>query len=143
MSYKSWFDTHAQKHKKIIDKLLQNNLSKDEIIEYFKFENMVEMESDFCPLYAEKKKCHNVEYLNCYFCACPNFRFNDKGIEEIDGKTKYSFCSIDSSQGQLSVYDKTIHQNCSRCVVPHTEKYVKDKFDLDWKNAMSECNLDA
>lgn len=142
MGYRSWFDEHAKKHKKIVDKLLQNNLSKDEIIKYFEFENMVENEKDFCPLYAENKKCHDIKYLNCYFCACPNFRFSDEGIEKVDDKTKYSFCSIDSSQGQQSVYDTAIHQNCSRCSVPHLEKYVNEKFDLDWKNAMKECDID-
>jgi hypothetical protein len=141
MGYRSWFEEHAKKHKKIVDKLLSNNFSKTEIIEYFDFENMVKMEKDFCPLYAENKKCHDIEKLNCYLCACPNFRFKDEGIEKVDGKTKYSYCSIDSKKGALSTYGDAIHQNCSGCDVPHIKKYIEDHFDLDWNSVMCECDL--
>ncbi|QFR48298.1 hypothetical protein FJR48_00585 [Sulfurimonas lithotrophica] len=141
MSYASWFEEHAQKHKKIVDKLLSKGFSKEQIIEYFEFENMVEMEKDFCPLYAENKKCHDIEELNCYLCACPNFRFDDKGIEKIENKTKYSYCSIDSKKGELSTYGDAMHQNCSGCDVPHIKKYIEDKFDVDWKKIMKDCNL--
>ncbi|WP_373071727.1 hypothetical protein [Sulfurimonas sp.] len=142
MPYKSWFDEHTSKHKKIVDKLLQKNFTTEEIIEYFDFENMVEMEKDFCPLYEKNKKCHDMKKLNCYLCACPNFRFNDNGIEKIDDKTKYSYCSINSKKGELGTYGDAIHQNCSGCDVPHVKKYVEDKFDIDWKKIMKECDLD-
>ncbi len=142
MGYRSWLEEHANKHKKIVDKLLSNNFSKTEIIEYFDFENMVKMEKDFCPLYAENKKCHDIEKLNCYLCACPNFRFSDQGVEKIDGKTKYSYCEIESKKGSLSTYGDAIHQNCSGCDVPHVKKYVEEHFDLEWKKIMNGCDLD-
>ena len=44
MSYKNWFDNHAKKHQNIINKL--SGTSIDEIIEYFRFENMVLHEKD-------------------------------------------------------------------------------------------------
>ena len=141
MSYKSWLDAHAQKHKLIVDKL--EGYLDAQIIEYFDFENMLKNEKDFCHLYAQNKKCHDIEKLNCYLCACPNFRFSDDGAEKADDKTKYSYCSIDSPKGKLTTYADAIHQDCSRCVVPHTKKYVTDKFDLNWRNAMSECDLDV
>ena len=47
MSYGSWFQEHGEKHKKIIEKLA--HLSDDELIEYFRFDNMVKKEPDFCP----------------------------------------------------------------------------------------------
>ena len=47
MSYASWFERHAKKHKKIVDKLLAKNFSQDEIIEYFDFDNMVKNEQNF------------------------------------------------------------------------------------------------
>ena len=127
MSYESWFENHAQKHKLIVNKL--SHLSKDEIIEYFRFENMVLNEPDFCPLYKDNKKCHDLKELNCYFCGCPNFRLE---------KTK-SFCDIDSKDGG-SIVSKNgfIHQDCSKCTVPHHEQYVKKHFDLDWKKVMSK-----
>jgi len=49
LSYSSWVKSHGEKHKKIMEKL--KDLSDDEVIEYFRFENMVEKEPDFCPLY--------------------------------------------------------------------------------------------
>ena len=91
MSYTSWFDEHATKHKKIVDKLLKSNYTKEQMIEYFDFDNMVEKETSFCPLYADNKKCHDMESLNCYLCACPNFRFDDKGIKKVGENTQYSF----------------------------------------------------
>ena len=139
MSYIAWFEAHAKKHRKIVDKLLACSMDKEAIIKYFEFENMVEKEGDFCPLYAEGKKCHDTEYLNCYLCACPNFRFSDEGIETNGGKTKYSFCAIDSKEGALATYGDAIHQDCSRCTVPHAKRYVEEHFDLDWKRMMQAC----
>jgi len=64
-------------------------LSDNEVIAYFRFENMVQKEPDFCPLYKETKKCHDMEVLNCYLCACPNFRFDDEGISKKEARTIY------------------------------------------------------
>ena len=125
MSYQSWHQEHAQKHKKLLEKL--KDLSDDEIIEYFSFENMVIKEPDFCPLYKENRKCHDMENLNCYFCACPNFR-----VEE-----KQSTCSIKSKDGgSIKSADGFIHQDCSKCTVPHKVEYVKKHFDRDWLKVM-------
>lgn len=136
MTYKEWFDAHAAKHAAIMEKLTR--LSDDEVIEYFRFENMVIHESDFCPLYAENKKCHDVAELNCYLCACPHFRFNDEGIDKVEGKTRYSLCSIDSKDGARYENDNAIHQNCAGCTVPHDEKFVAKVFDHDWWNIMKK-----
>lgn len=141
MGYKSWFDTHADKHKKIVEKLTASGKTKEQIVEYFEFENMVQNEPDFCPLYAENRKCHDMEKLNCYLCACPNFRFSDDGIEKVKDKTKYSFCAIDSKDGKQGVYGDKIHQNCSGCLVPHAKSYVLQHFDLNWKKIMQKCEL--
>ncbi|MEA1982421.1 MAG: hypothetical protein U9N39_02660, partial [Campylobacterota bacterium] len=103
MSYISWFDEHAAKHKKIVDRLLAKGFNKEQIIDYFDFESMVENEKEFCPLYAQHKKCHDMEKLNCYLCACPNFRFKDEGVEKVEEKTKYSFCDIESKDGKVGV----------------------------------------
>ena len=140
MSYSSWFAEHAQKHKNIVEKLLKLEYSKEQIIDYFDFENMVQKERDFCPLYADNKKCHDMKKLNCYLCACPNFRFKDEGFEKVDEKTKYSFCDIDSKDGRVGVYGEAIHQDCSGCGVPHHRAYVSKHFDLDWKKIMNKCS---
>jgi hypothetical protein len=136
MSYSSWFQSHGEKHKKIIEKL--THLSDDELIEYFRFDNMVKNEFDFCPLYAKNKKCHDNEELNCYFCACPNFRFNDKGFEQVEKRTLFSTCNIESKDGSQYISDDAIHQNCAGCFVPHSEAYIKKHFTRNWFEAMSE-----
>lgn len=127
MGYKEWFESHAQKHKALVEKL--SHLSDDELIEYFDFDNMVQNEPDFCILYKENKKCHDIDELNCYFCACPNFRLaNEK-----------SFCAIDSKDGgSIESPDGFVHQDCSKCSVPHKTKYIKSKFDRDWLNVMKD-----
>lgn len=142
MSYSSWLAEHAAKHKKIVEKLLQKEFTKEQIIDYFDFENMVKEEPDFCPLYAEHKKCHDMEQLNCYLCACPYFRFNDEGFEKVEEKTKYSFCDIDSKDGRAGVYGDAIHQDCSGCHVPHHRAYVRKHFDFDWKKIMNKCSCE-
>ena len=101
MTYKEWFDDFADKHQSIVQKLVSQGLEKKQIIEYFDFDNMVKKEKDFCLLYAKRKKCHEIESLNCYLCACPNFRFDDAGVKKIATKTQYSFCSINSKDGSL------------------------------------------
>jgi len=127
MSYQSWHTQHAKKHQKIVDKL--NGLSTDQIIDYFKFENMVQHEPDFCTLYKESRKCHDIEDLNCYFCACPNFRV---------GEMKSS-CSIESADGGTIVgKNGYIHQDCSKCSVPHSSSYIKKYFNLDWSDVMKD-----
>lgn len=142
MSYTKWFDDHAQKHTNIIDKLLKREFTKEQIIEYFEFESMVKNERDFCPLYKENKKCHDLQYLNCYLCACPNFRFNDDGIEKQDEKIQYSFCCIDSKDGRQGIYGDKIHQDCSKCRVPHKKEYVVKYFDTNWKHIMNGCKIE-
>lgn len=123
-----------------MDKL--THLSDDEVIEYFRFENMVEKESDFCPLYAEHKKCHDTEELNCYLCACPNFRFNDTGFRVEEEKTLFSMCAIESPEGDRFITDNAIHQNCSPCLVPHQESYIKKVFNRDWFTIMKKVPPD-
>ncbi|MCD4758511.1 MAG: cysteine-rich small domain-containing protein [Arcobacteraceae bacterium] len=127
MSYQSWHQEHAQKHKKLLEKLRE--FSDEEVIEYFRFENMVIKEPDFCVLYKENKKCHDMENLNCYFCACPNFR-----VEE-----KQSSCAIKSIDGgSIEAPDGFIHQDCSKCTVPHKEEYIKQHFSRDWLKVMDK-----
>jgi len=140
MSYKQWFEAHAAKHKAIIEKI--SSLSDDEIIKYFRFENMLIHEPDFCPLYKEAKKCHDTDELNCYLCACPNFRFNDEGLETSEGKTLFSSCSIDSPDGDQFIHENSIHQNCSGCLIPHKESYIKKIFSRDWLSIMKEVPND-
>jgi len=141
MSYLAWFEDHAQKHEKIMKKLLSKDFSQEQIIKYFDFDNMVKEENDFCPLYKDNKKCHDMESLNCYLCACPNFRFKDEGIKQIDDKTQHSYCSIESRDGKQGIYGEVIHQDCSKCGVPHKLDYVRKHFDISWKKIMRKCSL--
>jgi len=118
------------------------HLRDEEVIAYFRFENMVKKEPDFCPLYKENRKCHDIEELNCYLCACPNFRFDDNGLEEIDGKSLKSRCAIDSEEGSRFIGKDAIHQDCSGCLVPHTFSYILKHFSREWREVMSECKPD-
>ncbi|WP_024955207.1 hypothetical protein [Sulfurospirillum arcachonense] len=137
MSYRSWTLKHAKKHEIIVQKL--KNRTVDEIIEYFLYDNMIINEPEFCPLYKQKKKCHDMEDLNCYLCACPNFRFKDEvGFKEVNGKKLLSFCSINSKKGSVFKTEDAIHQDCSNCTIPHKDKYIKKHFNLDWKLIMKD-----
>ena len=54
MTYEEWFLNQAKLHKTIMNKLEDKSI--DEMIEYFKYENMKKNEPDFCPLYKLNKK---------------------------------------------------------------------------------------
>ncbi len=98
MSYTKWFDAHAKKHKEIVDKLVKSGYSNEDIVEYFDFDNMVKEEPNFCPLYKKNKKCHDMEKLNCYMCACPNFRFDDDGLGVYNEFKILSKCDINNGR---------------------------------------------
>lgn len=134
MSYTSWFQTHGKKHRAIMDRL--THLSDEEVIEYFRFDNMVQEEPDFCPLYAKNKKCHDRDELNCYLCACPNFRFEDEGFRQQGERTLYSKCNIHSKDGSQYISQSAIHQNCAGCFVPHHESYIREHFSRNWFEIM-------
>lgn len=136
MTYSEWFQSHGSKHQAIMKKL--QHLSEEEVIQYFRFDNMVKEEPDFCPLYKENRKCHDIDILNCYLCACPNFRFDDEGLEKEEEKTLFSLCNIDSKDGSRYISDDAIHQNCSECLVPHQEAYIKKVFSRNWFEIMQD-----
>ena len=136
MTYKEWFIAHGNKHQAIMQKLQHAN--EEEVIAYFRYENMRIREPAFCPLYRLNKKCHEMEILNCYLCGCPHFRFDDHGFYKKEGKTVYSYCVIDSAQGGRLVSKDAIHQDCSNCTIPHQEAYIKEHFGRDWFKMMAD-----
>jgi 16S rRNA C967 or C1407 C5-methylase (RsmB/RsmF family) len=77
-----------------------------------------------------------MEGLNCYLCACPNFRFDDEGLYKEGEKVTYSTCSIASEDGAQFVSENAIHQDCSGCTVPHHESYIRKNFNRDWFEVM-------
>lgn len=139
MTYKEWFINQSNLHKKVIEKL--SNLTQKEIIEYFSYDNMKKCEENFCLLYKDNKKCHDIKNLNCYLCACPYFRFNDNGLKNEDEKIVFSFCSINSKYGAKFEFENKIHQDCSNCTIPHKIAFIKKNFDKNWLNIMKDCEL--
>ena len=84
MTYDSWYQAHGKKHKAVMDKL--THLSDDEVIAYFRFDNMVKNEPDFCALYTENKKCHKCERLGGSFFQ--------RNLKLKDGKSKFMEVSL-------------------------------------------------
>jgi len=136
MSYLAWFKRHGKKHAAVMRKL--THLSDAEVIAYFRYENMVKHEPDFCPLYKKEKKCHTMETLNCYWCACPHFRFDDEGFEIIDGKVLKSYCAVNAKEGRQIISGDVIHQDCSRCLLPHKESVLQRHFSRNWFETMRD-----
>ncbi len=137
MTYTRWFDAHAKKHHKIVERLLAQGLNIEAIVDYFDFDNMVEKEPKFCELYKTNTKCHEMEKLNCYLCACPYFRFDDAGIRKQGNYLIKSECSIHN--GETFGHENIIHQDCSSCTVPHHRSYILKNFDTDWRKIMAAC----
>ncbi len=139
MTYRSWFEAHSLKHAAIVSKLLKAGFSENAIIDYFEFESMCKNEPGFCPLYATHTKCHDMEHLNCYFCACPHFRFDDAGLFEAEGIVHYSLCAIDAPKGSLAIFGSSAHQDCSACTLPHQRSVIASHFDTEWQRIMAAC----
>lgn len=139
MTYAEWFETHAHKHEAVVKKLLSQGLDKAAIIDYFDFDNMLKAEPDFCPLYAENKKCHAMEKLNCYLCACPYFRFDDNGLFTQEHATLFSTCAINAKESTSVRFGDAVHLDCSKCTVAHRHGFVEKHFDTEWKKIMAAC----
>ena len=56
----------------------------------------------------------------------------------MEGKMLYSACSINSKEGSRATYGDAMHQDCSKCSVPHYESYIKRQFSRDWFEMMSD-----
>ena len=136
MTYLEWFEAHAQKHEEIMNTL--THLNDEEIIQYFIYENMQKKHPDFCPLYIQNKKCHDMETLNCYFCACHHFRFSDSGLAIESEKTRYSLCSIEAKESKDFINKDTIHLSCSDCNLPHKKSVIQKKFSHSWREIMRQ-----
>ncbi|MBE0492332.1 MAG: hypothetical protein IBX44_08760 [Sulfurospirillum sp.] len=138
MTYLQWCKQHAQKHKILLEKLI--NLTDEQLIAYFDYDNMRQLEPDFCPLYAENTKCHAMKKLNCFLCACPHFRFDDDGIKKMRDKTLFSTCIISAKNSKVFVSEKALHQDCSNCFLPHTTGFIKKHFCRDWHAIMQKVS---
>jgi hypothetical protein len=140
MKYAQWFEEFAKKHETIAKNL--SHLDREDIIDYFDFDNMKVAHPNFCPQYRLDQKCHDTKRLNCYFCGCMHFRFNDNGISDSsDAKRVYSYCSINSKDGKKIEIDKGIHNDCSMCKIPHEVSIIKEYFSSDWREVMRDCPI--
>jgi hypothetical protein len=139
MKYIDWFKKHAIKHEKIMQKLHAQGLSDAQILDYFEYENISQKEVDFCPLYKEQKKCHDMQYLNCFLCACPHFRFDDEALHVKGNIVVKSMCAIDSKFKESFVVNNELHLDCSKCKIPHTKAFVKKQIEKSWVENMPKC----
>lgn len=138
MSYLEWVEAHAKKHAALMQKLKARGLSKEQIIDYFDFDNMRKKEEEFCELYAAGRKCHSMKKLNCFLCACPCFRFYNTPLTK-ESVTIVSECSIASKNGKALMVKNERHQDCSGCIVPHSRKYVETSYNVSWHEIMAHC----
>jgi len=124
MTYQNWQEAHQRKRQTLQSSLEARGLSKEEIIDYFSFDNMCEKEPDFCVLFLQKVKCHNVKELNCYLCACPYFILHeDQPVQ--------SSCGLGSKFAAHFTVDGNTHCDCTHCSIPHTSKCALKFYTQD------------
>lgn len=109
---KSEFEKKQQE--KNLSLIKQEALKKESLEKFFRYENISKTSKYFCPLYTKNQKCHDIEYLNCFFCACPFYMVDNS-------KT---LCSINSRFGKF--IGDTL--DCSDCFVPHRKGFVKKQL---------------
>tara|TARA_Y100000310_G_C20640218_1_gene793489 strand:+ start:672 stop:1106 length:435 start_codon:yes stop_codon:yes gene_type:complete len=97
----------------------------DEIIKQTSFEVRSRNYSHECPYYVSNKKCHDLEDLNCFLCACPNY--NSGSL--IGG------CEIESKSGKWH-YHKNLPKgkvwDCFDCSVNHSSGEVRDYIEKNF-----------
>lgn len=132
MTYQDWSLNFIKDREVILRKLKAK--SDEEIAEYFVFENMIKNEPDFCPLYKENKKCHDITYLNCFNCGCPYFECTDsfEGLSIQNGIPVMSRCAINAKEGSQFESPAAIHHDCTNCTINHTKQFtLKQIKDTD------------
>ncbi len=120
--YATWLKKHLQKRDTIVSR--KKELSNESLLEYFDYESLSKSEKSFCPLFEKGVKCHKLESLNCFFCACPYFRFYDTPVET-EGKKVHSYCSINSRFAKVFSDGIDEHLDCSDCFVPHRRGFAR------------------
>lgn len=110
-AFKEFERTQNQKRDEVAEKYA---LKAANIPDFFEYDTLKAHEKDFCPLYAQGIKCHDLGYLNCYFCACPYYIYKDS-------KT---LCKINS---RFAYYHKGV-LDCSNCYIPHRKGFVKARL---------------
>jgi hypothetical protein len=146
MAFKEWVEAHAQKHQIIVTKLKTEGKNQNEIIEYFRFENMVQNEPTFCKLYKLNEKCHEMDDLNCFLCACPHFRYSEDVIEEREDEEGeelyiYTQCAINHKNGATIHLGSSFYQDCTNCSLPHEPKFVAKNYSENLMDAMHLCEV--
>jgi len=129
VTYSSWATDHLKSRQAIQHKLEAKGLTPEQVVDYFNYDNMITHEPDFCPLYAQGKKCHDVNYLNCYLCACPHFNYSDDSLYQKGTKSIFSECTINSRFASEFEYENNVHCNCAACTIPHTKKAALKAYE--------------
>ena len=67
---------------------------------------------------------------------------HNPGLKDVDDKILYSYCSIDSKSGSKFISEISIHHDCSNCIIPHKENFIKKNFNKDWLEIMKDVRVD-
>lgn len=129
MTYSDWAKEHSHKRVKLQTSLESLGLTPEQIIKYFDYDNMIKHEPKFCGLYELKVKCHDTPNLNCYQCGCPYFKYTDTPTPDLQGKKRFSVCTINSKFAKDFELDNNIHCDCTDCTIPHTRKAALKNYE--------------
>lgn len=139
MTFKDWTEDHEEKVASILLKL--KGQSNKQIASYFHYDNMVEKEPDFCPLYATNTKCHDMKELNCFLCSCPFFKYSDdEPLAVKDGVKVMSQCAINAKEAGKFVTGDAQQCDCTGCTIPHKQRFTESHLELiDPANAIQDA----
>lgn len=134
MTFDRWISTHTKKKNKVLLKLIGK--TDVEIVEYFKWDNMVINEPKYCELYSTKSKCHNVDNLNCLLCGCPFFKVTPEAEQASTGVIEMSSCSINSKYKEIFSFTNDAGRvctqcDCTNCTVNHTDGFALNSLRAD------------
>ncbi|MCK7484393.1 MAG: hypothetical protein MZU97_01685 [Bacillus subtilis] len=112
------------------------DICEDDIIQKFKFSQMVKDYPEYCVMLENGEICHNLDKdeLNCLGCNCPNYKLEISYDAEKE-LYKIGICSINSKFGSYKISSiksdlrkKYLILNCKNCSVPHRARFIKKYF---------------
>jgi len=135
MTYKEWDEAFTVKRNKVLASLQDKTV--EEVTEYFEYSNMALNEPNFCELYKTNTRCHNIEYLNCYNCGCPFFKYDDDARKQPPDYLlpTFSICTINAKNSNKFESPAGTHLDCSDCTIPHTKKFTLSQITKDLNDA--------
>ena len=134
MTYKEWFDAHGAKHQKIMKNWMASPMKRSLPISVLR----TWWRKNPSSVHFTKKIKNATRWKSSTVTSAPvptSDSMTGVCIEK-EGRTYYSDCNIHAREGKAFVSESAVHQDCSACLLPHKESFVRKVFTRNWFGIM-------